>query len=119
MLKYKLSGAPEVNNLEYISCSIQQFRRPRRQRGSPLAGFPPPRSQCLVLPLYQEDSRDGADSWHPELMPPRPVELGEMVDAKLFLAGTEKRTEPSEPSFSQWPKWPPIYLQNGVTLPWK
>lgn len=47
----------------------------------------PPRSQCLVLPLYQED-RNGADSWHPRLMPPA-VELGEMVDAKLFLAGTE------------------------------
>ena len=71
----------------------------------------PPHSQCLVLPLYQED-RNGADSWHPRLMP-LSVELGETVDAKLFLARHGNAQNLQEPSFSQWPKWPPIHLQNG------
>lgn len=47
----------------------------------------PPRSQFLVLPLHQED-RNGADSWHPSLVPFY-VELRETVDAKLFLARHE------------------------------
>lgn len=44
---------------------------------------------------------------------PLSVELGETVDAKLFLARHGNAQNLQEPSFSQWPKWPPIHLQNG------
>lgn len=43
---------------------------------------------------------------------PLSLGLGATVDAKLFLAWQRNARNLQEPAFSQWPKWPPIHLQN-------
>ena len=111
VLKYKLSGAPGVNKLEYISCSIQRFLRPWKQRSSPQLAPLPPTFAVFCFFLFSRKTGRELTVGILSLMP-LSVGLGATVDAKLFLARQRNERNLQEPSFRQWPKWPPIHLQN-------
>ena len=100
MLKYKLSGAPGVNKLECISCSIQLFLSPWKQWSSPwLAPLP----QALASPAPSSLAGRQERSWQlasRQLMPIS-VGLGGTVACQVIFGQNLQ-----EPSFSPWPKWP-------------
>lgn len=73
----------------------------------------------FFLPLYRGDGAR-ADSWRPGRLMPLSEGLGQAVACQVIFGQAPPHTEPSGASFSQWPKWPLIYLQEcELTLPWK
>lgn len=100
LLKYKLSGAPGVNKLECISCSIQLFLSPRKQWSSPSLG---PLPQTLASPVPSSLAGRWEPGWQlasRQLMPIS-VGLGGTVTCQVIFGQNLQ-----EPSFSPWPKWP-------------
>lgn len=107
MLKYKLSGAPRVNELERSSCSLSYVWDPGSNAAAPLAPPPP------ALPLPHISS--SCFSLFSKKTGQEPNAGIRAVQGLSLRPGAEAvatpHTEPSEPSLSQWPKWLPIYLQ--------